>query len=286
MGDVNVSGLEMPPKHPKTGKKFEGTSMGHRLRWCWLRYVKINGLIGRKIYRNPLRSMERTLGFPVDFPKTPRLKASKMAEIVSLQGANAWNPQTFARERRRIVGKPRVRSRQCHFWQESRGVCPSKCEFPASFFRKPIWRCSGMQFAWRAFEFFFLKSALQNLCTYVKVIYPARVFHGFLLLASVPVTYWKRWRSARGFHNIWPSAQAYIGTARCRGVEHFNPWPFWCLLDVVGPVLTVLLFFYILLVGGFNHFLFSIIYDMGIIIPADWYFQRGWNHQPVYVILM
>jgi hypothetical protein len=77
----------------------------------------------------------------------------------------------------------------------------------------------------------------------VKVIYPARVFHGFLLLASVPVTYWKRWRSARGFHNIWPSAQAYIGTARCRGVEHFNPWPFWCLLDVVGPVLTVLLLY-------------------------------------------
>ena len=25
MGDVNVSGLEMPPKHSKTGKKFEGT---------------------------------------------------------------------------------------------------------------------------------------------------------------------------------------------------------------------------------------------------------------------
>jgi len=32
------------------------------------------------------------------------------------------------------------------------------------------------------------------------------------------------------------------------------------------------------LVGGFKHFLFSIIY--GIIIPTDFHiFQRGWNHQ-------
>ena len=119
--------------------------------------VKINGLIGRKIYRNPWDPWKepRVSRIPCRFPKTPRLKALKMAEILSLQGANAWNPQTFARERRRIVGKPRVRPQQCHFWQESRGVCPSKCEFPASFFRKPIWGCSGMQFAWRGFEFFF-----------------------------------------------------------------------------------------------------------------------------------
>ena len=39
---------------------------------------------------------------------------------------------------------------------------------------------------------------------------------------------------------------------------------------------------YILLVGAFKHFLFSIIY--GIIIPTDFHiFQRGWNHQLVYV---
>ena len=119
---------------------------------------------------------------------------------------------------------------------------------------------------------FLKKSALQNFCTSVKVIYPARVFHGFLLLASVPVTYWKRWRSARGFHNIWLSAQAYIGTARCRGVEHFNPWPFWCLLDVVGPTGWPY-FFYILLVGGFNHF-FPIIYG-NVIIPYWLIFSEG-----------
>ena len=34
------------------------------------------------------------------------------------------------------------------------------------------------------------------------------------------------------------------------------------------------------LVGGFKHFLFSIIY--GIILPIDFHmFQDGWNHQPV-----
>jgi hypothetical protein len=36
------------------------------------------------------------------------------------------------------------------------------------------------------------------------------------------------------------------------------------------------------LVGGFKHFLFSIIH--GIILPIDFpIFQRGWNHQPVMV---
>ena len=35
-----------------------------------------------------------------------------------------------------------------------------------------------------------------------------------------------------------------------------------------------------LLVGGFKHFLLSIIY--GIILPIDYsnIFQDGWNHQP------
>jgi hypothetical protein len=38
------------------------------------------------------------------------------------------------------------------------------------------------------------------------------------------------------------------------------------------------------LVGGFKHFLFSIIY--GIILPIDFHiFQRGWNHQPVYDVI-
>ena len=37
------------------------------------------------------------------------------------------------------------------------------------------------------------------------------------------------------------------------------------------------------LVGGFKHFLFSIIY--GITLPIDFHiFQDGWNHQPVIYI--
>ena len=36
------------------------------------------------------------------------------------------------------------------------------------------------------------------------------------------------------------------------------------------------------LVGGLEHFLFSIIY--GIILPIDFHiFQDGWNHQPVFI---
>jgi hypothetical protein len=37
-----------------------------------------------------------------------------------------------------------------------------------------------------------------------------------------------------------------------------------------------------ILVGGFKHFLFSIIYGMSS-FPLTNIFQRGWNHQPVYI---
>ena len=36
----------------------------------------------------------------------------------------------------------------------------------------------------------------------------------------------------------------------------------------------------IILVGDLEHFDFQIL---GIIIPTDYFFQRGWNHQPVYL---
>ena len=73
----------------------------------------------------------------------------------------------------------------------------------------------------------------------------------------------------------------FLGFWQCWGVER------WTLRALQRCVLLLTLELILILVGGFNHFLFSIIYGYIWDNHPNWliFFTRGWNHQPGYVMI-